>query len=111
MGYDPRSGGGGFLFEIILNLDYVICVIWVMITVELPYPLNLEIKEFDIPLPEIVMERGKYLAFLFTDEEQRLNYLEILCDLSELVVFDAVSLPETKDKLNCLKNLIAVLTA
>jgi len=81
-----------------------------MITIELEYPLNLEVKEFDLPFPEIVMERGKYVTFLFTDEEQRLNYIEILCDLSEMVFYDTFSLTETKHKLNCIKNLIAVLS-
>jgi hypothetical protein len=52
-----------------------------MITTDLKYPLNREVKEFDLPLPPLCIDGGEYSAFLFSDEREYIAYMEILCDL------------------------------
>ena len=73
-----------------------------MITVELKYPLNRDVKEFGVPLPNIFIDSGDYVAFLFTDENEYYEYLGSLCDLIDNLFYEAAKTEQTRNKLTCL---------
>ena len=79
-----------------------------MINVELKYPLNLDIMEFHLPLPNVYVVSGDSVAFIFTDEKEYFGYLESLCDLIDHLFYQAVETEQTPDKLTCLTNLVSL---
>jgi hypothetical protein len=76
----------------------------VMMTIELKYPLNKEVKEFDLPLPPVFIDGGDYAALLFSDEREYFAYMETLCDLIDSLYYEAAKTEQTRNKLTCLTN-------
>jgi hypothetical protein len=79
-----------------------------MINVELKYPLNLEVMEFHLPLPNVYVVSDDSVAFIFTDEKEYFGYLESLCDLTDKLFYEAIKTEQTRHKLTCLTNLVSL---
>ena len=81
-----------------------------MKTFELKYPLNVEVKEFRIPLPDKIAEKGDSLALIFDSELDYYGYLDTLCDLSDTLLYKVPDTAQRKRVLNCLKDLLTLLS-
>ncbi|MDN3551153.1 hypothetical protein [Mucilaginibacter aquaedulcis] len=68
----------------------------------------MELKEFDLPLPNVFVERVDYIAFLFTDEKEYFGYRETLCDLIDNLFYEAIKTEFIRNKLICLTTLVSL---